>query len=255
MIPIFDSLAHPTISKKWFDSKETTSFSNYSNQLKQAGFKNGFAVGINELEKYEHRLYFERAAKFDNITPIAGIDVHSKNIINEINEIKEIGFKGVKIHSRFNNLDLKSERFKFILKELDNLEMPLILCTYFFQKQSRLYINPFELFELFETLNKTNILLAHGGVFDLLTYAELSKHFKNVYIDLSFTINKYKGSSLDHDIKYLFENFDQKLTIGSDYPDFDLVNTRERFDFFSKNLTTVKKENIAFANLEKFIGL
>lgn len=254
-IPIFDSLAHPTITKKWLNSNQNTSFLEYSSKLEKLGYKNGLAIGIANIEQYEHKLFYEQASQFKNLTPIAGIDVHAQNIFEEIYNIKKIGYKGVKIHSRFNNIDLKSKLFKNILHELNNQELPLILCTYLFNKSTNFYINPFDLFKLFENIEKTKILLAHGGVFDILTYSELSKQFDNIFIDLSFTINKYKGSSLDNDIRYLFENLDQKLTIGSDFPDFDLSETKKRFDFFSKGLSKRKKENIAYANLEKFIGL
>ena len=66
------------------------------------------------------------------------------------------------------------------------------------------------------------------------------------------TMIKYEGSSIDDDIKFLFKNFDERICVGSDHPEYSHEKFRERFNFFSKGLTLKKKENIAFKNLERF---
>ena len=94
----------------------------------------------------------------------------------------------------------------------------------------------------------------HGGTHEVLRFSELVRFNKNLLLDLSLTICKYRGSSLDMDIKYLFNQFDQRICIGTDYPEFSHVEVRNRFEHFSKGLTKIKKENIAFKNLENFFN-
>jgi len=75
-----------------------------------------------------------------------------------------------------------------------------------------------------------------------------------VLLDLSFTLCKYEGSSIDLDIRYLFEKFDRRICIGSDSPEFDLSKLRQRFNQLTEGLDIVKKKNIGFQNLQAYVG-
>ena len=69
------------------------------------------------------------------------------------------------------------------------------------------------------------------------------------------TLFKYKGSSIDLDIDFLFNNFDQRICIGTDYPEHSHNKLRQ---FFEKKSNTVKKtklENIAYKNIMSFLGI
>ena len=67
-------------------------------------------------------------------------------------------------------------------------------------------------------------------------------------------MQKYRGSSLDQDIKFLFKNFDERICIGSDYPEFSQNELIKCFKYYSKNISKKKRENIAFNNLNNFFG-
>jgi len=66
------------------------------------------------------------------------------------------------------------------------------------------------------------------------------------------TMQKYQGSSIDQDIKFLFKNFDERICIGSDYPELDQNKLITSFKYYSKNISKKKKENIAYNNLNNF---
>jgi hypothetical protein len=70
-----------------------------------------------------------------------------------------------------------------------------------------------------------------------------------VLLDLSFTLCRYEGSSVDLDIRYLFQNFDQRICVGSDNPQFTLAQFRKRFDELSADLDPEKRMNAAHRNL------
>jgi hypothetical protein len=89
------------------------------------------------------------------------------------------------------------------------------------------------------------VILLHGGVIKLLEVAEIVRHFPTVLLDLSFTLCKFAGSSLDLDIRYLFAQFDQRICIGSDSPEFTPMDLRIRFDSLSSGLIDAKVARIA----------
>ena len=55
---------------------------------------------------------------------------------------------------------------------------------------------------------------------------------------------KYKNSSVDQDIKFLFQNFDKKITLGSDYPEVDYNEFIKRIKFFLE--VYLKKKEIIY---------
>lgn len=93
----------------------------------------------------------------------------------------------------------------------------------------------------------------HGGCERIMEFAEFVRFSKNILLDLSLTIMKYRNSSIDNDIKFLFQNYDQKITLGSDYPEINYKEFIKRIKFFSRGLTKKKKDNIYFKNFLRFI--
>ena len=93
----------------------------------------------------------------------------------------------------------------------------------------------------------------HGGCYKLIELSEFVKqNSKNFLLDLSMTILRYKESSIDSDIKYLFKNLDERICIGSDHPEYSLLDLKKRFNELSKGISTKKKSNILNRNLDKF---
>ena len=64
------------------------------------------------------------------------------------------------------------------------------------------------------------------------------------------TIIRYKGSSIDADIKYLLKNLDERICIGSDYPEYSLNELKTRFKELSMGISLKKKQNIFYKNLD-----
>ena len=84
------------------------------------------------------------------------------------------------------------------------------------------------------------------------TAASKATALNNTLLDLSLTLCKYAGSSLDMDIQFLFKSFDRRVCIGSDHPEIRLSQVRERFNHFAANTAKEKAENIAYKNILSF---
>lgn len=259
--PIFDSLLHPTIDQRWIDSREliNASVKSVIAAMLKNNISKGLAVGLRGVGGYDEKEYvnFVRASS-DALVPIAFFDVLAHRSTREIHSklvyLKALGYKGVKLHPRIGTFNLDHPSLPSIVKQANDLDLAVLFCTYFYSNFTSSFRNNTDLFVSFmEKIPMEKIILMHGGGIHLMQYAELARHFPNSLLDLSFTMLKYAGSSLDLDLKYLFEKFDRRICIGSDSPEFDLSELRLRFEALSGNCSEDKKKNIAYKNLENFI--
>jgi len=262
-IPIFDSISHPTISGDWISDKYNglCNIDILINQMIENNIIKSFAIGMKNIGSYDEYKYIELLKPYgDYLIPIAYYDVYDDMSITDIRNkllyIKKIGYSGIKLHPRFSNFSLSHIYLPYIISFANELELSVLLCTYFYHNTEKsLYNSISSLNELLYTVDDCKIILLHSGTVKLMEMLEIGRSFKNILLDLSFTLCKYEGSSIDLDIKYAFDNFDERICIGSDYPEFSLTKLRERFEYFSNNLSINKLNNIAYKNLMKYCNL
>jgi predicted TIM-barrel fold metal-dependent hydrolase len=254
-IPIFDSLTHPTSCGDWLNGKDYNNVvNNLLNQMKENKIKWAFCVEMPNVNKFRKFEYRDLVKEHDNLYPVYFFDDYNK-IKSKIKHIKDNGYIGIKIHPRLSKISIANDKIKQVIKEASKYNLITFLCTYFYDDSNiSIENNIGSLRKLLSKVNAAKIILLHGGTIHLLELMEIVKPYDNVMLDLSYTLCKYKGSSLDLDIAYVFKNFDRRICIGSDSPEITLKELRERYEYFSKDLNIDKKNNIAFKNIKNFIG-
>jgi predicted TIM-barrel fold metal-dependent hydrolase len=263
-IPIFDSLTHPTLDGHWILPRYANR-SNIDDLLKNMQLNNvqwAFAVGMSGIGSYEEssfvKLIKEKADK--KLFPVAFLDI--SNISNSydldvlLSNIKSLGYSGIKLHPRIGKFNLTHPLLPLTIDKANEFGLTVFLCTYFYDNKKDSCLNNINtLIQLLTTIGtKSKIILLHSGCVLLLEYIEIARAFSNVLLDLSFTLCNYQGSSIDLDLQYVFENFDRRICVGSDHPQFSLENFRKRFEHFSSKIELEKAENIAYKNINSFIA-
>tara|TARA_Y100001968_G_scaffold248206_1_gene232736 strand:+ start:4761 stop:5534 length:774 start_codon:yes stop_codon:yes gene_type:complete len=252
MISIFDSLTHPQSSED---------FKILSSLLKKNNYKGACVVGLESESTYSHDWYAQELINYPELIGIAGVNPKNKNLEQELDVIKNLGFKGIKIHPRFSKLSLSKDK-EFIVKAFNEAEkrnFVVFLCSYLhteihqYQEENPLY----SLVSIMKAAPSVNLILMHGGDVRLMEYVELARFNENILIDLSYTILKYKGSSLDLDIQYLFNTFDRRICIGTDYPYFTHEKLRIQFENLVElsGISEQKASNIGSQNILKFLKI
>lgn len=264
MIPIFDSLTHPTLDGNWILPKwpDCASISDLKVQMLESNVCGAFTVGMEGIGGYDEDAFLKlvRDEKDINLFPMAffSFSQSSKDVYEKrLHDIKKKGYVGIKLHPRIGLFTLDNPNLPFVIDKANELGLVVMLCTYFYSKEVSLMSNNIErLANMLIKVNKeSKVILLHGGVVRLLDMMEVVRSFPNTLLDLSLTLCKYAGSSLDMDIQFLFQSFDRRVCIGSDHPEIKLRQVRERFEFFATNTTTEKAENIAYKNILKFTGI
>lgn len=257
-MPIFDSLAHPTLTGYWLGKAVDASFASLVTQLKRADYAGACAIGMADTEGYAHEPFIQQCRKYDCLVPVAGINPYKKMpLVEELDLIADLGFTGVKIHPRFSGFTQKLDQLYELFQEAATRNLIVFYCTYMHCAISDYpEVDPFySLISLLKACPSTKVILIHGGDVSLMRYAELVRFDDRLLLDLSLTMMKYKGSSIDLDLGYLFREFDRRICIGTDHPEYSHHEVRERFDALSRGVNQEKLENIGHRNLQSFIGL
>jgi len=259
-IPIFDSLTHPTLNNDWILPRypQVSNIDKLLKDMEQYNITKALAVGMKSIGNYSDKKYIDFIlSKTDRLIPIAFFDVNKFNNTDDIkkhlNYLKRLGYIGIKLHTRIGNFELTHKLLPYIINYANKFSMTTLLCTYFYNSINESHINnTSNLIALLEKTQKSKIILLHGGNVKLLEFMEITRAYKNILLDLSLTLVKYKGSSIDLDISFLFKYFDQRICIGSDHPEISIKDLRLRFNEFSKNISYEKASNIAHKNLSSF---
>lgn len=146
-----------------------------------------------------------------------------ENYINYIKEAQKLNVRIFKIHPRF--IDLKEIDLINILEYMINQNLSIQICTYGYTNNGeQMYLHKDVFWEKFIKLaknaRKNSIMLMHMGGTDLMKIHNYIRHSEAFIGDLSMTYLKYRPSSISEDIGFLLQNFDQRICIGSDFPEY-----------------------------------
>ncbi len=250
-IYLFDSLLHVDLSD--------TSFDSIRSQMKEQNILCAFAVGMDGYGKYDENSFSKIISQnFNNLFPVAYYyfehEEKTFNIHKKLKGLVNLGYVGIKLHPRYSRIDITSSTLAEIIRQAGQMGLVVLLCTYFYTNKV-----PFNTIDnlafLINQIEDTKLILLHAGSVRLLETIELTRAFSNILLDLSFTLCKYEGSSIDLDIEFAFRTFDKRICVGSDYPEFSLGTLRKRFDYFSCHIPLEKRINIAHRNLANFTNL
>lgn len=263
-VPIFDSLTHPMPNGNWltpkYDGQNSVQFLLSAMEVNNIQWAlavgMGSKVGGYQEDNYASFIRSQSAKLF----PVAFVDFEALesgiSVGEYLRRLKRLGYVGIKIHPRLASINLSNAFLVDLIKEANQLGLVVLLCTYFWSKDKKLCsYNPEQLLTLLCEVPDEKIVLLHGGAAKLLEVAEIARQFQGALLDLSFTICKYEGSSIDLDIRYLLEKLDRRVCVGSDSPEIGLSKLRERFELLTEGLDEAKKINIGFRNLQTHIGV
>ena len=167
MVPIFDCNSHPTLTGRWFGSNRDASFKRLENFVNCNNVLGACAVGLWDVESYHHDDFLEKCQSNQKLIPVAGFSPsQSRKIENELEYLKELGYKGIKIHPLSCNTKLTEHRNELIrtLQKCAELDMVLMYCTYFNATWEKFpKVDPYwELGNILKESPLCKVILIHG---------------------------------------------------------------------------------------------
>jgi predicted TIM-barrel fold metal-dependent hydrolase len=256
MSGLFDSLSHPTLTGSWFGRDLDASWPALVKQMRENGFSRACAVGLAGIEGYEHEAFIDACKPYPELVPIAGVDPRG-DVDAELRRVQTLGFAGIKLHPRLSDFSLGDDCLIDAFRAAGAVDLPVFLCTYCHQPVEHAPLSDplYGLARALRAVPDVRLVLLHGGDVELMRYMQLVRHSPNILIDLSFTMMKYAGSSLDLDLAYIMRGFNRRTCFGVDHPEYAHVEVRARFDALSAGMSDDERTNVGSRNLARFLRL
>tara|TARA_Y100001980_G_C14507568_1_gene283119 strand:- start:165 stop:953 length:789 start_codon:yes stop_codon:yes gene_type:complete len=255
---IFDTVTHPTINGKWIDGRSGENFNEFKKTIGRSQIRRACAIGLPNIGGYTHEEFYKKCSEQKKIFAVGAITTNKiQKILKEIELLYSIGFRGLKIHPRLLKHEFSVDELALIFSHCSDLDITVFLCTYYHCK-TNIFPTQDPFWVIVNSLKRcpdARVVLLHGGGVRVLEYAELVRFNKNILLELSLTLTKYTGSSIDMDLEFLFSNFDQKICIGSDHPEMNYQRFFNKLDCFFEGLSKQKISNICYRNIEKFLKI
>ena len=241
---ITDALMHPTLNGQWIQGSGET-FAQAAEQATAANLGHAFACGLPGVGGYAHEAYWAEAEKYEIFTPIAALSETALPVaLQDLEMIASIGFKAVKIHERLLGHFFTRKALKALFEKCIELDLIVYYCSYYCTVPQKMpEDDPFwKLRYAMSDLADLRLVIVHGGGVRVLEYAELVRFAPNALLDLSLTMMKYRGSSVDLDLKFLATHFDRKICVGSDHPEYAVMEFRKRTEDLVDGLVAEKQQ-------------
>jgi len=256
-IKIFDSLTHVKQDGSWYDTDHDSSLRRLLNEFDEEILNKALLVGM-PGDNLDYILNSCRQNK-DRLIPVAALEFGADDSFDQLEEkianLQEKGFKGIKIHPRMSGINLADKRIQKAIGIATGFDMVSMLCTVHKPPSKPLGRPVYDVIhEICDVSRKSKLILMHGGYYEILQVSEIVRSFENVLLDVSATIMRFKDTHIISDFKFLFQTFDRRLCIGSDFPEYtmsDVLNVIELYDLFD-NIDQSKIHNILYNNLIDF---
>ena len=262
MIMVFDSLTHVTPDGRWFDTKFDASEQELLRQLDESGTQRAVVVAL--AGHIENRFVLEVCQRHpDRLVPCASFNPAACRSVEEVKaglrtQIEKDGYKALKLHPRLNRYDPLDPRCLAVLEEMASRErpLPIWLDTLFYYRGGTLRKPPVDtIHELVGRFPALTFVLLHGGGSWILQVAEAIRDCPNAFLDISFTLQRYRSSSIAADLRYLLNSFDRRVIFGSDFPEVGIGTALESVREIAHGIAPEKCANVLGGNLSRILGL
>lgn len=250
---IIDAHVHLTDSGTWFATGLEATVDALLGALDEAGVDQAVVLPLagyttNGTIVRSVRRYSDRLIGFGTL----GTDP----TLESVRQVQELGLSGIKFHPRLERRTLTWLEQHGLLQEIEAVGLPLLVCGWL-QSMSVpiMELTPLALDAVAKRHPTLTFILAHMGGHHLWDAVYCARSNENIYLDCSYAVSAYEGTSLAGDFGALLSRVDRKIIFGSDFPE---VNIKEYLSSVSVLVEAAglepKREAIFSGNLLRVLG-
>ena len=210
------------------------------------------AEGFSNYEVMEEAKHYN---SFFHVFP--SLNPRHTNAFKELHNLNASGAAGLKLHPRMHGYRVDGEECINLVSLAGSLGMPVLIDGFPDGMNLSLGNLPASFARLAEKTPDTSIAMGHAGGHKILDALMVAKYFKNIYLDISYTLLYYRNSNLPKDIAYSIASIRaERIFWGSDYPDRPYGETvKLSIDEITKmNLLAEFRAAIFENNVMQFLG-
>ncbi len=259
---LIDALTHATPDGKWFSTNYDSSTKNLLDNMDKCGVDKAVIVA---LAGYIENDFIFKLCKEHSDRLIPGVSINPVMFNNSKDALLQIKMlfsnedcNILKLHPRLHKYDISDTRFLRVLEEIAQSERKINvwLDTLLRYPGAAMTKPPVDaIHELVGKFPSIDFVLLHACGHEILSLAEAIRGYKNAFLDVSFTLHRYIGSSVALDLSYLFGRFDERIVFGSDFPEVSISQALADFNSLTTELALDKRERILWKNLRNLLGI
>ena len=186
------------------------------------------------------------------------LNIHNPKESERLLSLKNSGIDAVKFHCYFQKIEKKDfSRVMELSKVAASLNMPIFIDTSYGSAGMYSFDNLRLAAFLLKEITDVPVVLLHSGGARILEAFLLAASCPNVFLETSFSLPYYIGSSVEQDMAFAYKKVSDKVIYGSDFPYVDMTNSLEIFLKFTQDwkFTDVQIEGFLSSNIDRvFIG-
>jgi predicted TIM-barrel fold metal-dependent hydrolase len=227
-----------------------------SRKLEENDIMLGNVIFIDEtLLKKEKAIDQITSERRKNLVYSCMIDPRDKDSMKLVERANSLGFRGLKLHPYHQRLsDAEMPSVEKLARRAEELGMFIVVdCSYLQIGYEGLKL----VTSLSESTGGAPILIAHGGGSRVLDAIPIVTEKKNVFLELSFSIQYWLGSTVEQDFAFAIRKVgSEKCVYGSDAPYVDISEYKKTvLNFLRKHgFGDEDIENIMYNTSKRILG-
>jgi len=205
------------------------------------------ATRIPQVPSINNWLLSQRSDRF---IPFAALHPDDPDRFKEILRVKELGFKGVKLHPNYQEFFPDEPRIIDLVRAIADARLILLLHGGVDWAYEEVKASPNRIARLMEAVPSLSLIIAHFGGFEMWSEVETTLAGSSAFFDISFTLPFIKEEDF---LRIARKHGVHRLLFGSDYPWADPGEQRALLDQY--DLSEGEKEAILHLNAEKLLDL
>jgi uncharacterized protein len=158
------------------------------------------------------------------------VDIHNPKESERLLSMKKSGIDAVKFHCYFQKIEeVDFPKVMELSKVAVDLNMPIFIDTSYGSSGMYRYDNLRLAAFLLKEITEVPVVLLHSGGSRVLEAFLLADACPNVFLETSFSLPYYIGSSVEQDMAFAYKKVSEKVIYGSDFPYVDMTNSIEIF--------------------------
>jgi len=214
-------------------------------QAREAGIARVLALHL-DVQPWSPEEVSEAVASHEEIK--AFVNVHPEHPDAEQilrNAIENLGFIGLKLHPRLQEFAVDSAQTVRLVRIAGEMGIPVLFDAFPDGTHLMQGFSPMRYADLAQKCSQTKIIWAHMGGHHVIDFMMLAKRLPNVYMDMSYSLLYYRGSSVPMNMVYAMRSMRfERVFYGSDYPDRPLAQS------LKSSLEVLRKYGVADAELQ-----